>query len=273
MRIYEFNHYKKYIKNWLRHQPKSGYGEMRRMAEAMQVNATFLSHVFNGDSDLSVEQGLALANYIHLNNSETDYFVLLIQKERAGDKRTKEFFQLKLDNVKKESLHIKERLKLNSQIKEEHYFQFFSHWHYGVVLLLVALKDFQTESALAKHLGISIQQVRQYTDFLIRTGMLEEVDENSGSRLKVKSFELFLGINSSNIRQLHQSYRQKSLQVLDVCDLQESIYYTNPVTLSKEDAKLVAEKIAQFIEDFRKLTVPSSAEALYCLNIDWFKLS
>lgn len=268
MTIFEYKSYKKFVNDWLKLRPKAGHGEFRRFAEHLSVNSTFITQVFRGSVDLSVEQAYKLTQYLGLTDKEKDYFLLLVQVERAGDKSLKDYFQNKLAAAKQESTNLKDRLKASSELKKEHYYQFFSHWHYTVIVLLTALDKYQTAAQISEHLQLPLLQLRPMLDFLMEIGILQETK----GKIKIKNLNIFVGQDSESVRRHHQNFRFKSQQFLDNADLSKNLFFTNPAVVSKEDAELIREKLIQFIEQYRKIAVPSPSEELYCLNIDWFKM-
>ncbi len=68
-----------------------------------------VSQVMAGSKDFTLEQAKKVAEYFVLPKFETDYFLLLVQIERAGTQDLKNYFREKRDEIKKESLKISKR--------------------------------------------------------------------------------------------------------------------------------------------------------------------
>ena len=131
--IFEFDDYRKFLNQFLLKLPKKGYGEARKIAAHLGVGSTFISQVFHGDKDLSLEQADLLADYIGLKNLERDYFFLLIEKERAGSKRIKQYWSEKLEELRKSSLKISNRVNPNRVLNDEEKSIFYSSAIYSCV--------------------------------------------------------------------------------------------------------------------------------------------
>ena len=53
---------------------------------------------------------------------------------------------------------------------------------------------------------------------------------------------------------------------------EEELFYTGPMTLSREGMKEVRKVLVEAIDQTLKIVGPSPSEDFACLNIDWFKL-
>ena len=68
------------------------HGIVQELAEALNCHPTFVSQVLKGKSELSVEQALSFAQHFSLDEEETHFFVLLVEKSRAGNSTTRSYF-------------------------------------------------------------------------------------------------------------------------------------------------------------------------------------
>jgi len=50
-----------------------------------------------------------------------------------------------------------------------------------------------------------------------------------------------------------------------------SIFYTHPMTISENDAKIVREILIKAISAIEPFVEPSPSEKTFCLNLDWFE--
>ena len=117
--IFEFDNYRDYLTSFLSKLPKKGYGEARKIAAHLEVGSTFISQVFSGWKDLTLEQADLLTDYLGLGGLERDYFMLLVEKERAGTKRLKHYWNTKLADLKKSSLKISHRIGIHRTLTDE----------------------------------------------------------------------------------------------------------------------------------------------------------
>jgi len=267
MAIFEFSSYKVFVNQKIKVMPKRGRGQYLKIAKHLGVHTTMVSHIFKGDSNLSVEQGLALVSYFGLNRLETDYFIALIQVERAADQNSKGYFLGHLKGIKTKATSLQERLEQTTELSEKNQAIFYSHWYYSAIRLLTALPGFQSPETIAESLGLPIGQVRSVIDFLLKTGLCLEIK----GKVSIGKTRTYIGRESPMVMRHHENWRKKSVQLMDRGDT-NNLNFTNPITISQTDFEIIREKLICFLEDFRKTADPSPTERLCCLNIDWFKI-
>lgn len=267
MNIFDFSDYKAYVNHRIAMLPKKGRGEYQKLAGLLGTHSSMISHVFKGEAHLSVEQALKIAGHYFLNELETDAFVTMIQKDRAGDRPTKAYFQQKLKNLHERHLDLSERVDSRQALSEADQSQFYSQWYYLGVQILTSIEGFQNPAAIAAHLRLPPERVLEALDFLVRTGLCVR----SGEEYRVGITRTYVKRDSPLVSRHHANWRTRVLQQFP--DIQnEELVFTCPTSISRRDFAQIREKIAQFIEDFNKTIAPSKDEEFACLNIDWVKI-
>ena len=116
MTIFEYDDYKKFVDHRIKDFPSGGRGVFKSMAEAMKVPRSTLSQVFNGDRDLTFEQAIDLTSFLELSPLETDFFMALVERSRAGNMRLKAFAERKIEGLRQKSKTLADRksTRLNS---------------------------------------------------------------------------------------------------------------------------------------------------------------
>lgn len=99
MNVFKFENYKAFIRHMIATHPVLGRGGIKKIAEALRVHPSLISQVLSGLKDLTSEQGNELAIFFDLSELETEYFLCLIDIERAGTARLKSFLQAKLTRL------------------------------------------------------------------------------------------------------------------------------------------------------------------------------
>lgn len=268
MKIFEFTDYKRYLRKRIELLPARGRGEVSRMAKHLEVHTTMMSHVLKGDAHFSLEQTLKLADYLALNELETDYLVALVQWERAGDRRAREFCQGRVSELRAKAMSIKDRLDVKNELSESDRALFYSSWLYAHLRLLTAIERFQTFEALVAEVNLPPKTVRRALDFLISRGLCSE----KNGRIIYASKATYVDAKSPLVVRHHQNWRQQTQGAFERMR-DEDLAFTYPTVISEEDFRLIREKLVQFIEEFKKISEPSPAENLYCLTLDWIRLS
>ena len=268
MKIYEFIDYKAYILKKISQLPSRGRGEITRIAKALNIHTTMVTHILKEKYQLTMEQSLKLAKYFGFNELETEYLITLVQWARAGDKPTKDFFLTKINELKNKALNLTNRLAIKNQLNESDRAYYYSNYTYSFVRLLTAIDRFQTAENIAEEIQLPIVKVRQILDFLLSRGLCTE--ENN--KIKYKSLPTYLEASSPLVSLHHKNWRQKAQENFEQIRDQDLIF-TFPTVISDSDAERIREKLIQVIEDIKKISDPSASNELYTLNIDWMKLT
>ena len=268
MKIYDFENYKTFINYKIKELPSNGRGEITKMAKALNVHTTMMTHILKGKANLAMEQGLKLANYLNLNELETDFFILLVQWERSGDEATRLFWQKKITKLKNKALNLSHRLQTKNELSESDRVFYYSNWIYSGIRLLTAIKRFQTIEALSKELDLSKEKVRTVLEFLSERGLVNV----KGSQYSYGLVPTYLESVSPMIIRHHMNWRHKAQQHFDKIRTND-LLFTFPVILSEEDAQKIRGKLVEVIEEIKKISDPSPSDEFYILNLDWLKLT
>ena len=110
MDIFAHDDYKAAIRGFVGSLPKQGRGELGRIARAIRIHPTLISQILNGSKHLTLEQACVLAEYMGLKEADSDYFLGLIEHERAGSDKLKRRIRARLDRLQVAHLEIQNRL-------------------------------------------------------------------------------------------------------------------------------------------------------------------
>src|SRR5262249_10109682 len=98
--IYEFETYKDYLKFRIAEEdPK--WGLMTRLASAAGCLRPYISRVLSTECHLTPSQAFGLAQYWNLDDDESEYFLALLEIERAASVPYRQHLQQKLSSAKK----------------------------------------------------------------------------------------------------------------------------------------------------------------------------
>ncbi|MCB0356151.1 MAG: TIGR02147 family protein [Bdellovibrionales bacterium] len=267
MNLFKYEDYKSYIKDRIQQMPRKGRGQLRQLAMHLGVSTVQVSHVFTGDRELNPELALEVASYFELKSLETEYFVLLVQKARAGTHRLKQHYNQQLSVVRQEGLSTGYRLEGAKVITEEVKLEYYTNVLHSLVRLVLLLDSVNGISEIAQRLHLSEQEAQTSLDFLLRYGFCEKVK----GQIKVKDPVLYLPPDSPLVAQQHIHWRLRGMEKVRFLS-DEELFFSGPVTLAKQDLPRIKEEIKNFIAQFMNSIKDSKDEDLACLNIDWFKI-
>lgn len=264
--IFEASNYRIFIQKRFHERPKRGYGQAHKLAVYLGVHTTLISQVLKGLKSFTLEQAAGVSDFLGLNEMESEFFLLLVQLDRAGSESLKKILRRQIQALRQKSSEIAARLP-SAKLSDEKRAIFYSDWTYAAVRQLTALPEYQTMDAMAERLGLSLRQVKGIVDFLLSAGLCKE----ERGRLAIGPSRTHLEASSPWVRVHHTNWRQKAIQQMKQ-EEEAQLHYTSPMTLAKADAVRIREMIIQFLEKVDQVMDPSPSEELHCLNIDWFKV-
>ena len=106
MNIFGFDNYKEFVRAKVKSMPRKGHGQYLKIAKLLGIHTTMVTHIFKGDSHLSIEQALKLAEHWGSSENETEYFVCLVQFERAANQKSRSYFSKHLEILKDKALRL-----------------------------------------------------------------------------------------------------------------------------------------------------------------------
>lgn len=265
MSIYEHLNYKKLVLGILQERPKKGYGEFRRIAKHLNINPVIVSQIFRGPRDLSLEQAFELSSYFGFSDTETKYFLALVQLERAGTYQLKEYFKTQAQEFRRQGLDLKNRVTQTKILSDEAKGIFYSQWYFSAIRLLTSVDSQQTAEAISEYLKLPLKTVRKTLDFLEQH---ELVVLNEG-RYQMGPRTTHLESSSPHVGRVHINCRLRGMMNLEGLGPEE-LFYSGPMVLSAEDAIWIRLQIVELLEKVTSRVRESKSEKLACLNIDWF---
>ena len=263
--LLSFDDYRAFLQQRIAEQPKHGYGVSGQLARAIGVHPSLVSQILNGTKQLNQDQALATAEFFGLSELETDYFLLLVQHDRAVTPRLRSRVEKKIAQLKEQSQRLVNRIETSAVLSEEARGIFYSSWEYTAVRQLTAIEQLDSVESIARALGLPRKDVRSIVDFLVEHRLCVVRD----GRLAIGPQSTHLADSSPWVRVHHRNWRDFGIRRLERND-ERDLFFTCPLTIGKADVARVRELAIQFIDQLYKIVDPSPSEQLSCLNLDWF---
>ena len=265
--IFEFDNYLEYLKNYFSSDQVKA-GAKSAFAKACGMQTSYLSQILSGRTQLSLEQALKACTHLGLDSLESDYFLNAVQKARAGTQDLKDYYQLKMDNLKAEHSKLAARLSKTQRLSEGAVQKYYSAWIYSAVHVIFSLPHINTITEAAEYLREPQANIDDALMFLMSEGMIEKTNEG----YKTLPANIHLSNDSPMIRQHHTNWRIQSMGSIQTNDPKD-LHYSVLFTLSKADAERIRENILKVIKDNLKIVGPSEEEVMYASTMDFFKLA
>jgi hypothetical protein len=269
--LYSASNYRSYLKDWIFQRPGKGRGQISALAQEARCAPAYFSRVLLGRADLSQEQAYAIQGILGHSNEDTQFFILLLDRDRAGDQKWKAFCERRLAAARDARTDLKKRFKDATELSPEAQAVYYSSAHYAAIHASLSVPAFQRVVDLEKLFKLSVARIHEVLGFLESTGLAVQRD----GRWEIGSNRLHLGRDSNLIRQHHTNWRLEALKSLDrgigAQSLQD-LHYSSVVTVSQEDATKLREHWIRALEEFNRVVAPSREETVRALVIDFFAL-
>jgi len=264
--LFEYKNYKSFFKDWVKNHPSQGRGLYNKVAEVLRTSNAAVSQIFNGDRELNLEQAIEIAEFINLSNSETDYFLLLVEYNRAGSEKLRKKLLSKINSEKNRQKNLINRVPTDTVLPEQVKSIYYSSWIYTGVRNLVATSEKSSLEALSARLNIQTSKLTQVIQFLIENQLLTREKD----RLVVGPQKTHLESTSPWVTKHHQNWRLKSIEKMQSQD-QSDLFYSAPMSLSLDLAERIRAQLPELIKQIVSEVGESKSEIVRCLNIDWFE--
>ncbi len=265
--VFEFTSYKSYLSKVL--SPSgSSRGQRSRLAEALNCQTAFVSQVMNGDVHFSLEHAVQISSFLKHSPEEQHFFVLLLQKERAGSKALREYFDAQMKEITARRQLIKERIHAQSGLSTEAQMRYYSAWYYAAVHILISVPEFQVPDKIATALQLPLPLVNSTLDFLLQHGLAAM----EKGRYRIGNARIHLPSDSPMISKHHANWRMKAVQSMEQLDSQ-NLHYSLVVSLSESDRETIRNMILKLIESTEPVLKASPEEIVCFMGLDFFRVS
>jgi transcriptional regulator with XRE-family HTH domain len=247
------------------------HGMVQKVAEALGCHPTFVSQLMRGKSQMSVEQALLFSSYFKLTNDETHFFVLLLEKDRAGSVEAKKYFQTQMEKVLRSREAMVERIPelQNAPIAENS--PFLRDWLPQAVHQVLQLPLTPNLDIVSHVLGMPKILVHKALLLLEDMGLVKRVGTSNGLLWTVLETSLHLGNKSAAGLKIHANWRAKLAQEMQSGIRRDgSLHYTAICNLSERDAAEFQSELQAFLDTWRQRLANSVHQktCLVCLDFD-----
>jgi uncharacterized protein (TIGR02147 family) len=263
-KVYEFKDYRKFIRQWA----ELTRGNVAVMAKAAQCQPSYISRAMHGEVQLNQDQAFALCQLWRMTEPERDYFMLLLDYDRAGTQELKTHLSEKLTKLREHYLEIKNQMERPAPPEAQTDIYFHSHWAILAVHALTDTRSTNKVETIAAKLGLAKILVQNILNDLEQRKL---VIKNLDGTYIYNSAPTHLSKESPILPVFLQSWRQKAIMEYYI-QKTENLHFTNVQTIAKNDFMKIRNMIAEVIKNSSKLASESNPEDLMVFNCDLFCL-
>jgi uncharacterized protein (TIGR02147 family) len=259
--------YRKYLRHWLEASERPR-GVLSRMAEALGCQNSHLSRLIREEVHLTPDQAFEACRFMNLSEPETQYFLKLVEYERAANPRYRARLMSELKALKREQEDLSSRFRAEKVAGSESEMVYYSAWFWSAIHILTDIPGFRTPRAIAKRLGLDEALVRHALEQLARFHLVER---KTGDNWHISSNSIHLPKQSPMISVHHGNWRARA-----ITDAQNpantSLHYTTVLTAGHEDIARLKQILLEAIDRFRVVAEASPSEDLMCFSCDFFQV-
>ena len=264
MEVLAYRDYRKIITDSMQGAPRQA--TRSQLARAINCSPSWVTRVLTGDVQLTPDQALGVCQHFRFNETETDYFLLLVELERAATAELKSRLRSKLKSLTQTRRNFAAALKTDSTITDEDRLRYYSSWIYAATHVACMIQSFSIEG-LAERIKLQTTAIVKVLADLEKMGLVI----NQAGRWSATSKNIHLSAEHFMGRIGHAIWRNRTIQFLqDGSD--DGLHYSAVHCLSKADVEVIRQKLKEAVLDCRKLIDPSAAETMAVLCLDWYEI-
>ena len=264
--LFDADDYRIYLRNEIVNNGR-GRGTQTKLAAHLNCQTSFLSHVLSERAHLSLEHAMSVSDYFAHTPLERKYFLLLVQKGKAGSKALTDYFENELASIQAEREIVKEKIGVNTELSLADQAIYYSMWWYLAVHMLVGFPKTQTRSAIADKLGLRLDTVSDILEFLASRNLVTEKD----GHYKIGKGRVHIGPHSPLTARHHANWRLRAIDMVEEMK-PRNLHFSGVIGISKKDAERIRGLILDLLQKTEVILKPSKEEVAYVMNLDFAEL-
>ena len=270
MKVYDAKNYVEFVVDTLSLGNKAiPRGRIKDLANLLRCHASFISQIIRGKAHMSHEQAHRFCSYAQLSDEETEFFINLLNRDRAGTNELKALFNGILKRKLVERRSLQKRARLTPTLSRDQEIVYFQSFTYPLIHAALHLPDLKEPKQLSITLGIPEPEVSEALKLLNELGLATQRDEKWHPTVK----NLHVGKESPLNRTYHANWRLKTAMLLqEGRRTHEHTHFTSLFCISKKDVERIRELILTHLEKVRQEMVASDSERLFVLCLDYFPI-
>jgi uncharacterized protein (TIGR02147 family) len=264
--IFEHKSFRDYIEERLKCDD-FGRGGKAKLAAYLECQPSFISQVLKGKNNLSLEQGYKINSLFSHSHLEKDYFINLLEHDRAGSLELRKYFEMKLEDIKEKAKLIENHIEFE-HLSEEDTIAYYDNWNHVLAHQLINIPKYQTVNALRQKLNIDDDDLKKTLSFLSSCNL---IDQDEVGNLKMGTSRLHIRKGSPLADFANKTARLHNIQNLKRKDA-SSLNYGAYMTLSKKNYLEFKQRFVNLISELHNSLDEDEPETVCSIIIDMMEL-
>lgn len=264
MRAFDYDDYKDYVRARIASE-KNSWGLVRRMAEAVGCQRSYLSQVLTSHVHLTKDQAYGLCEFWELDSGEMEYFMTLVELDRAAKVQYRRFLENRLRALKREDEDLSKKIKKNRVASPADEGLYYSSWLYSAAHIISGVPEYQDTRSMALRLGVPEPVLKSVLEKLEQLRFVKR----EGKKWVFTGEGVHVPRSSAWVSMHHGNWRQRA--VLDAqADHPTSLHYTMVQSMTPEVHQKIKRDILALIEKANRIALPSDPKEVYAFCCDLF---
>jgi hypothetical protein len=242
-------------------------GTKQKFADCTRIQPAYLSQVLAMKYALSLEQADLANGFLQHTLSESEFFLLLVSRDRAGSESLRKHFTRQIDQILKLRLEVVERLGRKIEISSETQAIYYSSWMYAALHVATTIPSLRTLDAMKTYFDVPAEKILQILHFLETQNLIVKKE---GEFHPTQNW-IRLDRLSPHTLKLHSNWRQRAIQNLETQKSQD-LHYSGVYSLDKKTAASVREILLETISRSVEKIEGAPEKELYSIGVDFFDL-
>lgn len=263
--IFDFGSYRAYITARVKSHGRRGL--LATMATAARCRPSHISMVLSAKNELNQDQAFSIGVCLGLSSSELDYFLLLVQKERAAYPELRSYIEAKLEKIREKQFTVKAHVKNVPKPPSALARKYYTSWEFAAIHIALTIAELRTPQSISKRLMIPQGRVQEILAFLETSGLAEF----RGGEFFPTQSQLHVPHDSPFFHLHHLNWRLRAIENV-ARGRPGATHYSSVVSLSKNDIQKLRSSILKFIQEAKERVKVSKEETLAVFSVDFFEL-
>ena len=267
MEVFGFSNYRDYL-SFRIESDEEGRGYQKKLATAAGCQSSYLSQVLSTQANLTLEQAIGLSGFWNFDEDETEFFMKLVQYDRAGTPRLREHVLTKMEELRAKHRTLSNRFQDVTSITDGIELEYYSTWYLPVIHTMVAVPEFRHAKAIARQLNLDVAVIENALETLARADLVEKMDygwTNTARSIHLKSESPLNYTYHKNIREIAGRTMQQG-------NPGENIHYSAIYSLSKSDFDRIKQQLVAMLDESRSVIIKSKEETAAIFALDFFQV-
>ena len=267
VRVFEYLDYREFLREKYAERKREHRSfSYRYIAGKCGISAGLLTRILKGQRSLNPSLSGRLASVLGLQDTERDFFEILVLFGQAKSHSEKNHFLEKILRIRATKVHT----------LGKHQFEYFRTWQYSALRELLNFYPFEGDlQKLSRMLRppLKVQETKKALQLLIESGLIEKQVDGS-VRLADKIISSGERIQATLVNNLHVSMAELAIRAIQEMDPMERDFSSLTLSLSPHCLEAVKAKVRKFRKEILEMArQDTDVNGVYQMNFHVFPLS